>query len=88
MEKTVNAIMTLRETLRARSIELEELIMELEEKTCGMSPEEQETDEAQELIHQTSRAYQELRANDRLMKSLTLCDYCKASDHNLCDICG
>lgn len=88
MEKTVNAIKTLRETLRARSAELEELILNLEEQTCGLSPEEQETDEAQDLIHQTSRAYQELRANDKLMQSLTLCDYCKASDHNLCNICG
>lgn len=88
MEKTINAIKTLRETLRVRSIELEELILSLEEQTCRLSPEEQETDEAQDLIHQTSRAYQELRANDKLMQSLSLCEYCKASDHNLCNICG
>lgn len=88
MEKTIEAIKTLRETLKARSVELEELILSLEEQTCGMSPEEQETDEAQDLIHQTSRAYQELRANDKLMQNLSLCEYCKLADHNLCDICG
>lgn len=85
MEKTIAAIKTLRETLRARSAELEEIIMTLEEQTCSMS---EETEEAQELIHQTNKAYKELRANDKLMQSLSLCEYCKASDHNLCNICG
>lgn len=85
MEKTINTVKNLREILCARSAELEEIIMELEERTCSMMD---DTEEAQELIHQTSRAYQELRANDKLMHSLNLCEYCKLSDHNLCDLCG
>ena len=90
MEKTVNAVKTLRETLWARSVELESLIMELEEKTCGLDPEEQETDEAQELIHKTSLAYDELRLNDKLLQAIDSmrCDYCRLDpDRRLCDFC-
>lgn len=87
MEKTVSAIKSLRETLRARSIELEELILSLEEQTCELSPEEQETDEAQGLIERTNRLYRELRANDKLMNKLSLCEYCKLSDKPLCELC-
>ena len=84
MEKTINAIKTLRETLMARSIELESLIMGLEEETCNMS---EDTEEAQELIHKIGLAYEELRLNDNLMKKLSLCGYCQMSDHNLCKYC-
>lgn len=88
MQESINTIKRLHEILRKRSIELEELIMELEEQTCGITPEEEETEEMQELIHKTSLAYQELRLNDRYIKELSLCDWCKLSDHNLCEFCG
>ena len=88
MKETINAIMNLKNTLHKRSLELEELISELEELTCGMGAEEEETEEAQELIHRTGLLYQELRLNDKLMESLSLCEYCKLGKHNLCDICG
>lgn len=85
MQESINTIKRLHEILRKRSIELEELIMELEERTCGM---DEESEEAQELIHETGLAYQELRLNDRYIKELSLCDWCKLSDHNLCEVCG
>lgn len=90
MERTVNAIKNLRETLRTRSVELEELILSLEEQTCGLSPEEQETDRAQDLIRKTSLAYDELRLNDKLMQAIDSmrCDYCRLDpDCRLCDFC-
>lgn len=88
MQDTINAILNLKNTLHKRSLELEELISELEELTCDMGAEEEETEEAQELIHKTNLLYQELRLNDKLMRELSLCEYCKLSDHNLCNICG
>ncbi len=90
MKESIDAIMNLRELLRKRSIELEELIMELEEQTCGITPEEEETEEAQELIHKTSLAYQELRLNDRMREDIqrNLCDWCKLNpNQRLCDFC-
>lgn len=85
MEKTVNAIKNLRETLRNRSIELENLLECWEDRLAMI---EEDNEESETLMKLCRDAYRELRANDKLMKSLTLCDYCKASDHNLCDICG
>lgn len=85
MEKTIEAIKTLRETLKNRSIELENLLECWEDRLCMI---EEDNEESETLMKLCRDAYKELRANDKLMKSLTLCDYCKASDHNLCNICG
>lgn len=84
MEKTVTAILNLREILKARSVELENL-MECWEDRLTMI--EEDNEESDTLIKLCRDAYRELRANDKLMQSLSLCEYCKASDHNLCDIC-
>lgn len=85
MEKTIEAIKNLRRVLWERSMELESNIMGWEEETCGM---DEETEEAQDLIHKTNLAYEELRLNDKLMEKLSLCGYCRMSDHNLCKLCG
>ena len=84
MENTITAIKTLQETLRQRNAELEELILSLEEQTCSMND---ETETAQDLIHQTAALYKELRLNDKLMNNLSLCEYCKLSDKPLCKLC-
>ena len=88
MQDTINAIINLRNTLHKRNVELEELISELEELTCGMGAEEEESEEAQKLVRQTSLLYQELRLNDKLMSKLSLCEYCKLNDNSLCEYCG
>lgn len=85
MEKTVNAIKTLRETLRARSIELENLLECWEDRLAMI---EEDNEESEDLMELCRDAYKELRANDKLMQNLSLCEYCKLSNHNLCNICG
>lgn len=85
MEKTINVIKTLRETLKTRSIELENLLECWEDRLAMI---EDDNEESETLMKLCRDAYRELRANDKLMQSLSLCEYCKASDHNLCDICG
>ena len=85
MERTVNAIKTLRKTIMARSVELEDMLECWEDRLAMI---EEETAEYEDLCKLCRDAYRELRTNDKLMENLSLCEYCKVSDHNLCDLCG
>ena len=86
MENTVTAINNLRHFMKLRNntIEMKLDLLESALMLCA----DDESDEAQNIIHQMSKLEKELRLNKKLMSELSLCEYCKLADHNLCDICG
>lgn len=82
MERTINAIKTLRETLETRNAELKEALSKVEDQIIEA---EEESEEREALIKLYSRLEQEERFNDLLKKELSLCDYCKLAGHSLCE---
>ena len=84
MERTINAIKTLKETLEARNAEIITEISEIEDR---LAETEEETEEYEALCKRWSRLDKEKWANEKLLPHLGICDYCKASDKNLCDFC-
>lgn len=84
MERTVNAIKTLRKTLTRRNDELENLLESWEDR---LALAEEETAEYEDLCKLCREARSELRVNNKLLRELSLCDYCKLSDCNLCGDC-
>lgn len=86
MENTVTAINNLRHFLKLRNNTIE-MKLDLFESALMLCADD-ESDEAQDIIHQMSKLNREHDLNDKLMQDLSLCEYCKLSDRNLCDICG
>lgn len=85
MNNTVTAINNLRHFLKLRNNTIEMQLDQLE-KVYRLYHEE--SDPAQDIIHQMTKLEKELRLNRKLLKELSVCEYCKLADGNLCDICG
>lgn len=85
MENTIIAINNLRHFMKLRNntIEMKLDLLESALMLCN----DEESDEAQDIIHQMSKLEKELHLNRKLLRELSLCDYCKLSDCNLCGDC-
>ena len=87
MNETINKLNDLRKHLTRRNDELKNLLEDWEDR---LTMAEEETAEYEDLCKLCHGARSELRVNSKLLNDLAHtypCEYCKLSDHNLCDFC-